>query len=44
MFAGIAGGLAVGFILGSIYGKFVISEAAAIKAHVTAEIAALKKL
>ena len=42
MFAAIAGGLAVGFVLGSIYGKYVVSEAAAIKTHVSAEIAALE--
>jgi len=42
MFAGIAGGVVAGFIVGTIYGKYVISEATAIKNHVTAEIAALK--
>jgi len=42
MFIGIAGGVVAGFVLGSIYGKYVISEATAIKTHITAEIAALK--
>jgi ethanolamine ammonia-lyase large subunit len=42
MFTAIAISLLVGAILGVVFHKYVVSEAAAVKAHVTAEVSAVK--
>lgn len=43
MFQGIMVGAVGGFVLGSIYGKFVLADVASIKAHVTSEVASINK-
>jgi hypothetical protein len=42
MFDGIVIASVVGLVVGSIFGKFVLADAASVKAHVTSEIASLK--
>lgn len=43
MFPYIAGSLAAGFILGTLFGKYVVSEASAIKTHISNEIKDLER-
>jgi hypothetical protein len=42
MFQGIVIGAVGGFVLGSIYGKYILADVASIKAHVSREISLLK--
>jgi hypothetical protein len=42
MFPAIAIGTVGGFVLGSIYGKYVLADFAGVKAHISKEIGLLK--
>ena len=42
MFQGIVIGAVAGFVVGSIYGKYVLADIAGVKAHVTKEVGILR--
>jgi hypothetical protein len=42
MFQGIVIGAGVGFVLGSIYGKYILADIDSLKAHISKEIGLLR--